>query len=605
MDTDLKRLVLIRIRDLPAQDPFRCLAFVGTQTGQQQLDALVSAEQIDLGIKRDVRESAGAQKAGELLDGMAEKHAFVALAEFGEAQPQMLSAADGRHLGDSGAQEAEQRPGISAAAGLQAFQILHAVHAEQLRRIGAELDFQHCRTFGWMASVIVPQRTAEGRDLFPVNGQARRQRVAAEALQILSAGAQRLKEVESPAAAAGAFSAVSVQADHDGRDIVRLSQPGRGDADDALVPALCCQDDRPVRNRVPQQFQRLPPDVRLQCLAVAVELAQLCGQFGGLLWGVCQKQRRCALHLAQPPGGVQPGCEGKPDVCGADLFFSETGFLNQGFQSGAGIALQLFNAFFDDIAVFPHQGHHVRDGADGDQVRVAVQYPSGVALHRAEQLEGHADACQIVARIGAVGALGVHDCNGGGQRFPALVVVGDDHVDAEAVGIGSFLHGRYTAVDGDDQADPHPVQRIHGGGVDAVAFLHAVGDVELTRDAAPAQIICHHAGAGDPVHVIIAVDRDMFSVRDGALQTRHRRREIRQQQGIAQQGLAAVQKPPSLLRCIHAALMQHCRKKRSAAGAEQLLRNRRGSGRDIPLRITHHTILISAPDIRRRPVTDG
>ena len=52
---------------------------------------------------------------------------------------------------------------------------------------------------------------------------------------------------------------------------------------------------------------------------------------------------------------------------------------------------------------------------------------------------------------GQSGRWGVNDGHGGGELLLALVVVGDDKIDAERRGVGRLVHARDAAVDRDDQ----------------------------------------------------------------------------------------------------------------------------------------------------------
>ena len=70
-------------------------------------------------------------------------------------------------------------------------------------------------------------------------------------------------------------------------------------------------------------------------------------------------------------------------------------------------------------------------------------------------LEADAAAGQLLVRIGAVLALGVEHCHGGGDIVAVgQMVVADDKVDAEPCGIGHLFHGLDAAVKGNNQLHP-------------------------------------------------------------------------------------------------------------------------------------------------------
>ena len=255
---------------------------------------------------------------------------------------------------------------------------------------------------------------------------------------------------------------------------------------------------------------------------------------------VREQQLRRGADLPESARGVQPRRERKADVRRRDALAAETRLVQKRAQTGARVGFKLFEPALYDIAVFAHEGHHVRDRADRDKVGVAAQNALRVALQRAEQLERHADAREIVVRIVAVRALVVHDRNGVRQRFLTLVVVRDDHVDAELPRPRRLVHGRDAAVHRDDERHARGGKLFNRGGVHAVALRQPVGDIERAVRPAGAEIVRQHAGARDAVDVIVAVDRDLFALRDGAREPPHRLRHVRQQQRVAQQRGAGV-----------------------------------------------------------------
>ena len=77
--------------------------------------------------------------------------------------------------------------------------------------------------------------------------------------------------------------------------------------------------------------------------------------------------------------------------------------------------------------------HHVGHGADGGQRAVAGEQgllPVRPAQSQ-HQLQRHAAAGQMLEGVRAVRPVGVHHSHGPGQDLPALVVVGDDHVQPQ------------------------------------------------------------------------------------------------------------------------------------------------------------------------------
>jgi hypothetical protein len=94
------------------------------------------------------------------------------------------------------------------------------------------------------------------------------------------------------------------------------------------------------------------------------------------------------------------------------------------------------------------------------------------------------------------------------------VVVGDDQVHAAVAGDLGLLDGGDAAVDRDDQLRALVAQLGQRLGVQAVAFLDAVGDVELGVPAEHADRVPQDAGGRDAVDVVVAVDDDLLLVPD-------------------------------------------------------------------------------------------
>jgi hypothetical protein len=95
------------------------------------------------------------------------------------------------------------------------------------------------------------------------------------------------------------------------------------------------------------------------------------------------------------------------------------------------------------------------------------------------------------------------------------VVVGDDHVEAEARGLGDLGGVADAAVDGDQQAHAVGGELGHGEVVEAVALAGAVGDVGADVAAHGADRLNEQGHRGDPVGVEVAVDGHGLAPLDG------------------------------------------------------------------------------------------
>ena len=95
------------------------------------------------------------------------------------------------------------------------------------------------------------------------------------------------------------------------------------------------------------------------------------------------------------------------------------------------------------------------------------------------------------------------------------MVVGDDQLEPDAAGKSGFMDRGDAAVDADDELAAVAVDLTQGVGVDAVALFEPVGDV--VADVRPGELeqVPEDGGGGDPVHIVIAVDDDVFCVAEG------------------------------------------------------------------------------------------
>ena len=112
------------------------------------------------------------------------------------------------------------------------------------------------------------------------------------------------------------------------------------------------------------------------------------------------------------------------------------------------------NARSDHHAVFTDQGHHIRHCAKADQIAVFPENPLLVPQYRRGNLKGHANSRQMGERILGIVSMGIHHRHRVGQVGFALMVVGDDQVNAQLPAELCFLHRSNAAVHRDNQADP-------------------------------------------------------------------------------------------------------------------------------------------------------
>ena len=131
------------------------------------------------------------------------------------------------------------------------------------------------------------------------------------------------------------------------------------------------------------------PDLLLECLPLAVELAEPGGVAVGILVVLCQQQQRRDGRLAQTAGRVDARREREADGRGRDGAALGAALVQHARMPGRGAGVDLRQSLRHKVAVLAREGHDVRHRADGDQVTVIAQDPVTVALERAQELIGH------------------------------------------------------------------------------------------------------------------------------------------------------------------------------------------------------------------------
>ena len=281
---------------------------------------------------------------------------------------------------------------------------------------------------------------AELPDARRVERQARRLLVPAEPHQQGRAPLERAEHVEPRNAAARPLRHAVFDRQHDGRPVKRIDQLRGDDADDAAVPAVAGDDEDRSRADV-----RIGLTIFLAAATIsassscrrtflAIELhRQRPHLLRHRLVGGQQEPRR-DVRRAHAAGRVDARRQHERDVIAVDRLPGQAGHVEQRAQADlVRAARQQVEADLRDDAVLADERHDVgqrADGGDLDEARQPALAP-GLPAERLHQLQGHADARQVLVRIRAVVALGVDDGERRRQLGVRLVVIRDDQVDAE------------------------------------------------------------------------------------------------------------------------------------------------------------------------------
>ena len=142
-------------------------------------------------------------------------------------------------------------------------------------------------------------------------------------------------------------------------------------------------------------------------------------------------------------------------IADGNFFFRQSAHVDDGFQSYARIAVELFQTVIGKYAVLSHNRYDVRSDADRNQVQQGNQVmkldtvADGKRLH---EFKAYPATRKVFVGISIVFALGVQYGYGRGQYLIGHVVVADDEVDAFFFGVCDFVYGLDAAIQYDNQS---------------------------------------------------------------------------------------------------------------------------------------------------------
>ena len=195
--------------------------------------------------------------------------------------------------------------------------------------------------------------------------------------------------------------------------------------------------------------------------------------------------------------------------------------------------------------------------------------------------------------IGAVRPAGVHHRLGVGQHVLALVVVGDDQVQANFPAEAGFLNASDAAVHGNDKIHPLAAEAPQRVAAQAIAVLDAAGDILHTVGAPGAQIVHQEDRGGDAVHIVIPEHGDLLARCQGAVDPGHRLIHVLHQEGGVGQLPVPLQEGGGILRCGDAPGRQDGGEQAGIPGRAQAVRRGLVVVSAVPSGIFHRASLLS------------
>ena len=261
---------------------------------------------------------------------------------------------------------------------------------------------------------------------------------------------ERRVQVEARDRPPGALPVAVRAGDEDDRATVLLDQAGSDDADHAFVPVLAREHVAALR--APRMrpaldlVDRVAQDPVLDRLAVAIQLLEPLREPACLVAVVGEQELERGLRPAETPGGVDTRGEAEGDRTLVDGGRVDVRRAHEGSDARPLGKCELPQPRDREHPVLVHERDDVGDGRQRDQVEVAVEAGRAEGLR---ELVDDARPAQLRERV--VGGACGHD-RAPGQRLGRPVVVGDDHLQAEALCFHDLLRGRDAAIDREHQA---------------------------------------------------------------------------------------------------------------------------------------------------------
>ena len=116
----------------------------------------------------------------------------------------------------------------------------------------------------------------------------------------------------------------------------------------------------------------------------------------------------------------------------------------------------------------------------------------------------------MVVRVVVVGALWIQYGNGGRQHCIGHMMVADDEVDTQILGVSNFLNSLDATVQYDDEFHARFVGEVHTFLRNAISLFVAIGDIVVEIGIILKEEFINQRHGRTAINVIIAVDHDAF-----------------------------------------------------------------------------------------------
>ncbi len=238
-----------------------------------------------------------------------------------------------------------------------------------------------------------------------------------------------------------------------------------------------------------------------------------------------QHQPHAKVGAPDAPAGIDTRPEQEAEM----PRFGRTGQargIHQRGQAGMIAPPQRDQPLGDKGAVEAFERHHVGDGAERDQMQHRQQIgfgsragPESALAQRAgdgdQGDKNKANGRQMAKSGKIVGAVRVDDRDRGREFLVGLVMVDHHHFETELAGLFEGYRTGGAAIDRHQQLDAAFGKRADRVDIGAVTLENPVRNMDGCRTAALPQVIGQQRRRGGTVDVVVAENRDAFSLDHG------------------------------------------------------------------------------------------
>ena len=286
---------------------------------------------------------------------------------------------------------------------------------------------------------------------------------------------------------------------------------------------------------------------RLDGLALLVEAVERGGDARRFVVVVGRQQLGAQRGIADASAGIDARAQNEAQMIGGRLLAQARG-VGQRLEADILAAGHDGEALGDIGAVETDERHDVGHCRQRDEVEVVDEGRLGdasgvdaalsqLARDGDEREEHDARGAEVALAGDVVEAVRIDEGVHGGQALIGLMVVDDDDIGAELGRAFENVEAGRAAVDGDDELGAVTHEAFEGGGVGAVAFGEAVGDVDAVRHAVMRQEARQQRRRAGAVDVVVAEDGDLLALGDGVGDAASRLVHVGEARRVRHQGL--------------------------------------------------------------------